>query len=240
MDYSAIEARVVAWLAGEEWALEAFRVGRDIYVETAERMGGMTRFQGKVAVLALGYNGGTGSLAAMGAEGSEQELQMLVDQWRAANPSIVKLWKTMDRVFRTGGTVGSYLTVEKDGSSRRVRLPSGRAISYHNVRVGQSDGIRPGRMQFTDAKGTRVDTYGGRLIENATQAVARDILAEALIRLQEQGVQVVGHVHDEVIIQGVGDTSVRAMKSLMTVPPLWADGLPVAGEGFTCTRYRKG
>ena len=237
VDFSAIEARVVAWLAGEQWVLDAFDQGRDIYVETAERMGGgMTRAHGKIAVLALGYNGGIGSLKAMGAPGDDGTLQEIVNRWRATNPAIVKLWKLMDSRFATGGSVGEFLTVEKDGSDRYIRLPSGRAIGYHRCKR-----TADGRVTFESSQRNKVrsDTYGGRLIENVTQAVARDLLAEALIRLLEHDERVVAHVHDEILVEGADDDSVRRVSEIMCATPGWAEGLPVGGEGFTAYRYRK-
>ena len=210
-DYSAIEARVVAWLASEEWALEAFANGRDIYVETANRMGGgMGRKEGKVAVLALGYNGGVGSLQAMGgaALGDETVLQRIVDQWRAANRNIVRLWG---------------------------RVPSGRAVVYHRVRAS-----RDGRLSFQDPRQRwRTDTYGGRLVENITQAVARDVLGAALVRLDEEGHQVVGHVHDEVIVEAAPGSTVQAVHDVMVRPLDWSEGLPLEAAGYVCNRYRK-
>jgi DNA polymerase len=232
VDYSAIEARVIAWLAGEEWALQAFRDGRDIYVETAERMGGLTRAQGKVAVLALGYNGAIGSLRAMGAEGDDDELLVLVKQWRKANARIVKLWAKLEEAFRNGGQVGDHLRVVAAGKTRYLRLPSGRAITYHGCTFGN-------RIKFRDPKyGTLVDTYGGRLTENATQAVARDILGEALVRLEERGYPVVGHIHDEVLVEG--EYPVDEIVKVMCELPDWAEGLPVDAEGFQSLRYKKG
>lgn len=240
VDYAAIEARVVAWLAGEEWALQAFRDGRDIYVETAERMGGLTRKEGKVAVLALGYNGGVNSLRVMGAEGDDDKLQYLVNQWRGANPAIVGLWHAMDHAFKFGGPVGDRLYVEKDGTDRLLRLPSGRAIVYHDVRLGWVEkwGKRVQQASFADPKpgAPRTSTYGGRLVENVTQAVARDVLAEALVRLDGAGWPVVGHVHDEILVLGKNQPAITRQ---MTVTPKWAAGLPIDGAGFVCARYRK-
>lgn len=268
VDYAAIEARVVAWLANERWALAAFHAGRDIYTETADRMGGMTRSQGKVAVLALGFNGSTGSLRAMGYGGtartgdtpatlrwddgedpsgtvttareeaeneykSDDELLALVRQWRQANPSIVRLWRMMNVGFREGGSVGRYLFVERDRSDRYLRLPSGRVIGYHGCKFDE-------RLSFWDSRrGHRVDTYGGRLVENVTQAVARDVLAEALVRLETAGYAVVGHVHDEVIVEAPA-SDLDAVLKIVTEPPPWAAGLPIDGEAFAAKRYRKG
>lgn len=258
VDYSAIEARVVAWLAGEQWALDAFAKGRDIYVETAERMGlyghGVRaadvspeeykegRSKGKVAVLALGYNGAVGSLRAMGAEDDDNALAELVAQWRSANPNIVRFWKELEVAFRHGGRAGQHIRVEKDGDSRYVWLPSGRPIAYHGYKIRSVK--RPGwdepRQLITFLDPTRrfpyIDTYGGRLTENVTQAVARDLLGYALITLVDNGSHVVGHVHDEVICEkGWIETTER----LMCATPLWAKGLPVTGEGMQCRRYRK-
>lgn len=237
-DYSAIEARVVAWLAGEEWALEAFANGRDIYVETANRMGGgMGRKEGKVAVLALGYNGGVGSLQAMGgsALGDETALQRIVDQWRAANRNIVRLWGRVERAFYYGGQAGEHIRVEASGSDRLVRLPSGHAVVYHQVRAS-----RDGRLSFQDPKQRwRTDTYGGRLVENITQAVARDVLGAALVRLDAEGHQVVGHVHDEVIVEADPGSTVQAVHDVMVRPLDWSAGLPLEAAGYVCNRYRK-
>lgn len=244
-DYSSIEARVIAWLAGEQWALDAFYADREIYVETAERMSTptrkLTRSQGKVAVLALGYNGGINSLRAMGADGSDADLQVLVNQWRAANPAIVEFWRAMGAAFIRGGEVSDLVHVTADGSDRYVWLPSGRAITYHQVKAQWEEttyGPRPS-LSFADPKkpGARVRTYGGRLTENAVQAVARDVLAGALVRLEAAGYRVVGHVHDEIIVEGAPplDEVVR----LMTATPAWGVGLPLDAKGEIVRRYRK-
>lgn len=259
VDYSSIEARVLAWLAGEEWALQAFRDGRDIYVETAERMSTpgneLSRSQGKVAVLALGYNGGVNSLRAMGAEGEDNDLKRLVVHWRRANPNITRLWQQLGDAFGDLGEVGSHLhmTESEDKLGRAVHLwlPSGRAISYHGVKWERYRVVDPhtGRpvskegWRYADPKNPfnhrqRIGTYGGRLAENATQAVARDIMAGALVRLEDAGFHVVAHVHDEIIVEGEHD--VDEIRKIMTEVPDWAYGLPIDGEGFTCDRYRKG
>ena len=242
VDYSAIEARVVAWLADERWALDAFAAGRDIYVETAKRMGGLSRKEGKVATLALGYNGGVNSLRAMGAEGTDDHLQTMVTQWREANENITALWREADEAFWTGGPIGKRVRVEKDGTTRRLRLPSGRAVTYHAVRrvwgLNRWGNESP-QLSFRDPKrgGARVDTYGGRLVENITQAIARDVLTDALVALERAGYSVVGHVHDEVILEGlepIGDVA-----EVMTTASAWAAGLPLDAEGYQCARYRK-
>lgn len=241
VDYAAIEARVVAWLAGEQWALDAFAEGRDIYVETAERMGGLTRKEGKVAVLALGYNGGIKSLRAMGAEGDDDKLQRLVYQWRDANENIVALWADLQSAFRVGGRAGR-LRVERDGRDRYLVLPSGRSIAYRDVRERWATNQwsrRVRQLSFSSPQTypARMDTYGGRLTENVTQAVARDILSEALVRLLQAGHRVVGHIHDEILVEG--ESSVEEVTRLMVQPPTWSTGLPLSAEGFVCPRYRK-
>lgn len=253
VDYAAIEARVIAWLANETWALKAFRDGRDIYVETADRMTAalncepFNRSQGKVAVLALGYNGGVNSLRAMGASGDDDDLKQLVGAWRRANPRIVSLWESMQDAFGVGGKVGPHITVEVDGNTRRVRLPSGRAIEYHDVKREiywvtdpvTEETVRKEGWRFRDPKtGTRAGTYGGRLCENVTQAVARDVLAAALVRLQKAGHRVAGHVHDEALVEG--EHSVDEIRAIMNDSPAWCKGLPIDSAGFTCLRYRKG
>jgi len=242
VDYSAIEARVVAWLSGEEWVLDAFRRGRDIYVETAERMGGMSRRQGKIAVLALGYNGGVESLRAMGADEPEPQLQRIVDQFRNANPKTAGMWREMGEAFRSGGTVGEHLEVLTDGDTRAIQLPSGRALTYRRCKWTWEQnrfGNRSLQASFEDPTkiGLRVRSYGGRLTENSTQAIARDILADALVRLEACGYRPVGHVHDEILVEG--QHPVETIIAIMTETPSWGEGLPLGGAGFTCSRYRK-
>ncbi len=232
-DYNAVEARVLAWLAGEEWALQAFRAGRDLYVETARRMGPQYgRKQGKVAVLALGYQGAINSLRAMGAEGTDKELLAIVKLWRKANACIVRLWYRMEEVFWTGGKAGKFIVVEVHGKDRHVVLPSGRRLIYRDVRLSNE-----GKLSFRDPRGFRQDTYGGRLTENITQAAARDLLAEALIALDSAGIPVVAHVHDEVVAETRDPGNVV---ELMTALPRWAKGLPLDAEAFVTERYRKG
>lgn len=236
-DLSAIEARVLAWLAGEQWVLDAFLANRDLYVETANRMGGgMGRPEGKIAVLALGYQGAVGSIRNMGYGGREgdanyktdAEIKRIVLKWRRTNPNIVKFWERLERAFRTGGTVGK-ITVEVDGSTRRIRLPSGRALHYHKVATGQ-------RLTYQHARGYREDTYGGRLTENVTQAVARDILADILIRLDAAGYPIVSHVHDEADVES---TDLEGIKAIMETGPAWAKGLPLAASAMLAERYTK-
>lgn len=255
-DYSAIEARVLAWLAGEEWVLEAFRAGRDIYIETAARMFHVPyeeakplRKKGKVAVLALGYGGGINALKAMGAEGTDAELEEIKQTYRAANPRIAKFWADMDRAMRNrSGRVGEYITVHpKANGLVTIKLPSGRELFYHKLhfRTVSKFDKEVEALHFLDPKSHRavIPTYGGRLTENVTQAVARDVLAHALVNLDKENVPVVAHVHDEVIAEG--GVTVERMKELMgagvgnPLAPPWSDGLPLAAEGYYCARYRK-
>ncbi len=255
-DYSAIEARVLAWLAGEEWVLEAFRAGRDIYIETAARMFHVPyeeakplRKKGKVAVLALGYGGGINALKAMGAEGTDAELEEIKQTYRAANPRIAKFWADMDRAMRNrSGRVGEYISVHpKANGLVTIKLPSGRELFYHKLhfRTVTKFDKEVDALHFLDPKSHRavIPTYGGRLTENVTQAVARDVLAHALVNLDKEDVPVVAHVHDEVIAEG--GVTVERMKELMgagvgnPLAPPWADGLPLAAEGYYCARYRK-
>lgn len=229
-DYSAIEARVLAWLAGESWVLEAFELGRDLYVETGRRMG-MGRKEGKVAVLALGYQGAVGSMRAMGAEGTDVELQHIVDTWRKANPAIVRFWYALGKAFEGGGPAGR-IKVKVVGRDRWVMLPSGRPIIYHGVkREGRDLVYKDPRLAAGYEK-----TYGGKLTENVTQAVARDLLAGALVRLEQEGLRTVAHIHDEVLVDG-GDLS--TVCGIMATAPDWAAGLPLAAEGDELDRYRK-
>lgn len=272
VDYASIEARVIAWLAGEQWALDAFRAGRDIYVETANRMGGLSRAQGKIAVLALGYNGGVNSLKVMAGAGiyygpdgkprsygsigearedgavefSDDEYQKMVTQWRRSNQKIVGLWGALQNGVSDLGRVGKHLSITRTGNKTQIWLPSGRALTYYNMkweryRVVDAFGntkIKEG-WRFSSPRGAgRIPTYGGKLAENVTQAVARDLLAEALVRLQTRGYVVVGHVHDEALVEGEHDVEVIAR--IMSESPGWAKGLPVDAEGFVCQRYRKG
>lgn len=255
-DFNAIEARVIAWLAGEKWVLDAFESGRDIYVETAERMSTthtkFTRSDGKVAVLALGFGGGVGALKRMGAKGSDGELQRMVDYWRHTNPKIVRFWREMERLWpathpnneQRGDNlrlVGNGVWVNRLGTglvgaswlpnsrSAQLVLPSGRRLTYHDVRV------KPG-LRFRHTRGYVQDTYGGQLTENVVQAIARDLLAEAMVRLDHAGHRIVAHIHDEVVVEGEDQDSVV---KIMREVPSWAEGLPIDASGAVSHRYMK-
>lgn len=250
VDYASIEARVLAWMAGEEWALQAFRDGRDIYLESAKKMSTpgnqLTRFQGKVSVLALGFSGGVNSLRAMGATGDDEELQQLVNVWRRANPRICRMWQRTTDVIAHGGSIGEHIRITRSGTDMALHLPSGRAVHYHDLRWEKYVVVDPRTKarifkegwRYADPKrgSARIGTYGGRIIENAVQAVARDVLAGALVRLEDAGYSVVGHVHDEILTSGYHLADVTR---IMTQVPSWAPGLPLDAEGYEEMRYKK-
>ncbi|EEH66422.1 putative DNA-directed DNA polymerase [Actinomyces urogenitalis DSM 15434] len=258
-DYSAIEARTIAWLAGEQWVLDLFEAGGDIYCETGTRMFRQVvekhsplRQRAKVAVLACGYQGGVGALKTMGGEKlglSEDEMADIVAAWRAANPKIAQLWWDINAaaiaVIKDGGAraVGR-IRLAHDKGALIITLPSGRPLVYPSPRIGEN---RFGGESIThmgvgvNRKWGRIETYGGKLTENIVQATARDILAHAIARLERSGYPVVMHIHDEVVTEvPEGRGSVEELCALMSQAPPWADGLPLAAEGFESTYYRKG
>ena len=237
-DYNAIEARVLAWLASEEWILDVFRTGKKYYEETAARLASVTgrsytRQDGKTASLALGYCGGVGAMRKMGAVGTDEVLLSIVKAWRKASPSIVQFWSRLEQAFISGGPVGRWVTVHADGKDRGIELPSGRVCWYRDCARSST-----GRLSYAPgrAAGPRVDTYGGKLTENVTQAVARDVLGYALTCLDGAGYPIIGHVHDEILVEGEHQTAVEAV---MNTPPDWAPGLPVFSKSELMLRYRK-
>ena len=260
-DFSAIEARVLAWLAGEEWVLDEFRGKGKIYEATASRMFHIPqesivkghpnyeyRQKGKQATLSCGYGGGVGALKAMGAKMPEEEMQPLVDAWRAANPNIVAFWNAMDRAARkvirskTSARVGK-VTLYWQADKMLMRLPSGRNLCYQSPhftmnRFG-SDAIG---YYAPNAAGQLVEqeTFGGKLAENATQAIARDILAHAMLNLDAAGYPIVFHVHDEAVMEmPIGEGSMEDACAVMGQPPDWASDLPLRADGYECAYYRK-
>ncbi len=257
-DFSAIEARVIAWLAGETWVLDTFREGHDIYKATANQMfhlGGVDkvdkamRQRGKVATLALGYQGGTGALQAMGALKmgiKEDELQGLVNAWRKANPNIVKFWRRVEAAAKRALEFGTKVSLRGTGISFYVRdtflmigLPNGRSIAYANATL--EDGrIRYEGKSMTSSTFQKLDTYGGKLVENIVQATARDVLAESMLRLEKLGYKIVAHVHDEVILDvPKGITNIDEINEQMAINPEWTEGLPLAAAGFRSDFYMK-
>nr|DAH67912.1 MAG TPA: DNA polymerase I [Caudoviricetes sp.] len=259
-DYSAIEARVVAWFAGESWVLKAFEDGEDIYVATASKMYHVTgdeaqamRQKGKQATLALGYQGGANALIVMGALRAgipEEELPELVQLWRKANPNIVNLWHTVDKAARmainAGGTkryvlADGKLVISYKGEDNvlQVQLPSGRKLNYFDCKLRDN---KISYLKGVRGDGSRyyADTYGGKLVENLVQATSRDLLLAALMRIEDAGIQTVFHVHDETINLVPVGTDIEEINSLMTSPaPEWADGLPLDSEGAVIKYYRK-
>lgn len=257
-DFSAIEARVIAWLAGEEWVLDTFRTGHDIYKATANQMfnlGGVDkvdksmRQRGKVATLALGYQGGTGALKAMGALKmgiEEDELQGLVNAWRKANPNIVRFWKRVEAAAKRALEFGTKVSLRGTGISFYVQdhflmieLPNGRSIAYTNARLEEGR-IRYEGKSMASSTFQTLDTYGGKLVENIVQATARDVLGESMIRLENLGYKIVAHVHDEVILDvPKGASNIDEINKLMAINPEWTEGLPLAAAGFRSDFYMK-
>lgn len=268
-DYSAIEARVLAWLAGEEWQNELFRSGGDLYCMTASRMFGVPvekngenghlRQKGKVASLACGYGGAVGALKAMGASEmglSDEELSDLVSSWRAANPAITAFWWAVDQAIKTAivretetrldtipGAARQGLRFSFRAGTLMIRLPSGRSLVYPGTRLETSP-ERSGEIityYGTDAakKWTRIESYGPKFVENIVQAVSRDILADAMRRSGREGYRIIAHVHDEVIIEAFPEGSADEVCELMGQGPDWAEGLYLTAEGFESRFYRK-
>ena len=260
-DFSAIEARVLAWLAGEQWRLDAFRDGKDIYCASASQMFGVPvvkhgingelRQKGKVAELACGYGGGAGALISMGALDmglKEDELPDIISSWREANPEIVKFWYAVEKAAietvkdHTDRTVGR-ISFRFSANTLWIVLPSGRSLAYIKPKLMPN---RFGRMALTfeglgaNNKWTRGETYSGKLTENITQATARDLLAETMWRMERAGLDIVGHVHDEVILEvPEGSITVDEVCGIMNKNPAWADGLPLSSAGYTGKYYFK-
>ncbi len=261
-DYSAIEARVIAWLAGETSTLQAFRDGKDLYCETASRMFGVPvekhginaelRQKGKIATLACGYNGSVGALKAMGALRmglAEHELKPIVDAWRAANPNIVRLWADVEQAALDAITTRQAVRLRNlrftaESGILFITLPSGRRLAYVKPQLGENrwggtsitySGVTTGR------KWGRLETYGGKLVENIVQAVARDLLVHAMTLVAQAGHKIVMHVHDEIVIDEPEDSgfTIADACQLMTTPPDWAAGLPLDADGYECDYYRK-
>ncbi len=257
-DFSAIEARVLAWLAGEKWRMQVFEEGKDIYCSSASQMFGVPvekhgvnghlRQKGKIAELALGYGGSVGALKAMGALDmglNEDELQPLVDAWRSSNPMVTTLWWDVDRAVkqcvhehvsvRTHNIVFTY----KSGFLI-IKLPSKRCLYYVKPRVEEN---KYGGESVTyegvgsTKKWERLESYGPKFVENITQAIARDILLYAMQTLKEY--RIVAHVHDEAIIETDKNVSVQSVCELMGRTPPWAEGLVLRADGYECEFYKK-
>ena len=259
-DFSAIEARVIAWIAGEQWRQEVFAQGGDIYCASASQMfhvpvvkhgvNGHLRQKGKIAELALGYGGSVGALKAMGALNyglTEEELKPLVDAWRQSNPRIVKFWWDVDRAATT--CVRDRVPAETHGirflyqsGMMFIVLPSGRRLVYVKPKMGVN---RYGSESVTyegvgeQKKWLRLESYGPKFVENIVQATARDILVEAMRRLEAAGYQIVMHVHDEAVIEAPVDTSLDDICAIMGQTPAWAEGLLLRADGYVCDFYQK-
>lgn len=251
-DFSAIEARVLSWLAQEQWRMDVFANNGDIYCETASHMfhctvvkhgeNGELRQKGKQAELACGYGGSVGALKAMGALDpgmKEDELQTLVDSWRQANPKIVRFWWDVDRAIRESI---SYQIITKVGclsfigrkNLLQVILPSGRSLFYVQP-------VLSGSISYigvtANKKWDRIDSYGPKFVENITQAISRDILCFAMKNLEDQ--RIVAHVHDELIIECPREMPVSSITSIMSLTPPWAPGLILRADGYSCPYYQK-
>ena len=257
-DFSAIEARVLAWLAGESWVLDTFRQGGDIYCATASQMfhkpvekhglNSELRQKGKIAVLALGYGGAVAALDAMGGKRqgmTEQEEQDTVRKWRDANPNIVRFWTLVEKaatecdITKSTTHVGP-LTFQMHDKTMTIQLPSGRLISYPDIgpstnRFGSSSLRYHGLNQQTN-KWCWIETYGGKLTENIVQATARDCLAHAMTLIDKASIPVVFHVHDEVVCEVPSEDYLNRIKWCFDHGPDWAPDLPLNGAGY-CTPY---
>lgn len=288
-DYSAIEARVIAYLAGEQWRMDVFANGGDIYCSSASQMfkvpvvkhgiNGHLRQKGKIAELACGYGGGIGALKNFGADKmglSEEEMQTIVDQWRAASPNIPRLWRAVEEKAKMalahpgskyqvsqkvydparareneramGAEAGSYsdffnggvvCTYKRDRDGLRCRLPSGRILTYWGADLDEDGSIIFMGQNQTTRQWEKTSTWGGKLVENIVQAYARDCLATAMVRLEQEGWHIVFHVHDEVIVEAPEDRSWEAVAEVMGRPIPWAPGLILRGDGYNTKFYMK-
>lgn len=258
LDFSAIEARVIAWLAGEKWRTEVFKNGGDIYCASASQMfkvpvekhgiNGHLRQKGKIAELALGYGGSVGALKTMGALEmglQEDELKPLVDSWRAANPRIVQLWWDVDNAVKKA--VKERSRTETHGIKfiyqsgfLFIELPSKRRLAYVKPRIGENifGGESVTYMGIgMNKKWERLESYGPKFVENIVQAISRDILCYAMKTLSY--CSIVGHVHDELIIECSKDVSLNSVCEQMSRTPPWAKGLLLRADGYECAFYKK-
>lgn len=266
-DFSAIECRVIAWLAGEQWVLDVFRKGGDIYCAAASQMFGKPvekhgrnaelRQKGKIATLALGYGGGVSALEAMGGDRlglSESEEKQIVALWRKSNPRIVKMWAVIEKAattaIKTGQNVTVYrnIVIGKRWGMLTITLPSGRTICYPRAEVGieYNDGWRGDHeiieyegLNQTTKKWGKVRTYGGKLTENIVQAIARDILGVVILRARAKSLNVVFHIHDEIVVEATPDQTLENVEELFSAPIDWCKDLPLKGAGYTTPYYLK-
>ena len=260
VDYAAIEARVIAYLAGEKWRMDVFAQGGDIYCSSASQMfkvpvekhgvNGHLRQKGKIAELACGYGGGVGALKAFGADKmglTEEEMQDIVTQWRQASPTIPRFWRNTENAAKRalehpGRTVSlPHCDVKywKDADALRCQLPSGRVLSYWGARLDKDGSICFMGQNQTTRKWEKTQTWGGKLVENIVQAVARDCLAVALLRLDQAGYDICFHVHDEVVIEAPKGSRWEDAADIMGLPIDWAPGLLLRGDGYETKFYMK-
>lgn len=258
-DYSAIEARVIAYLAGEKWRQEVFANGGDIYCSSASAMfkvpvvkhgiNGHLRQKGKIAELACGYGGGVGALKAFGADKmglTEDEMQQIVTQWRAASPTIPRFWRDVEsaakRALNNPGrtaTVPCGVKYRMDDDALRCLLPSGRVLSYWGAWLDSDGSICFMGQNQTTRQWEKTETWGGKLVENIVQAYARDCLAVAMVRLEAEGWHICFHVHDEVIVEAPEGSRWEDVAEVMGRPIDWAPGLILRGDGYETKFYMK-
>ena len=260
-DFSAIEARVIAYLADEKWRIEVFETHGKIYEASASQMfkvplesinkSSPLRQKGKIAELALGYGGSVGALKQMGATKmglEEEELQGLVDSWRLANPNITRFWKTVKKsainaVKGIASIIDKGIKFKREDGILFITLPSGRRLAYVKPRIVLnrfgSESIAYNGVNGTTKVWEEIETYGGKLVENIVQAVARDCLAESIKRLHKRGYRIIFHVHDEVILETNKDVLVEDIENIMAEPIEWAEGLNLSASGFETMFYKK-
>ena len=257
-DFSAIEARVIAWVASEDWVLDVFRKGGDIYCATASQMFGVPvekhgrnaelRQKGKISVLALGYGGGVNALVAMGGDKmglTEYEMNDIVQKWRKANPRIVRLWKHCEQAARYVIDTRESTVIEKNikfeykWGGMCVTLPSERQLFYPRMHINGNDRLEFEGMNQEKKTWGRIETYSGRITENLVQAIARDCLVETMLRLDAAGYKIVFHIHDETVIEATPDQKLEDIAAIFGEEISWAKGLPLKGAGYTTPYYLK-
>ena len=261
-DFSSIEARVIAWLAGEKWIIDAFNADKDLYIATASQMfkvplesikkGSPLRQKGKIAVLACGYGGSVGALTAMDKNKSipEEDLPGLVKSWRAANTNITKFWWECDKAAKKAITEKTTVSLQYgikfiySPGVLFIQLPSRRRLAYLRPAIGKGKFDNPvityEGMEQTSKQWVTLDTYGPKLVENIVQAVARDCLGEAMIKVDAAGYKIAFHVHDEIVMdvpKGLG--SINEVNAIFGEPIAWAPGLLLKAEGYSCEFYQK-
>lgn len=265
-DFSAIECRVIAWLAGENWILDVFKAGGDIYCATASKMFNKTvekhgqnaelRQKGKIATLALGYGGGVSALEVMGGARlglTEDEEKDTVNKWREANPHIVRLWAIVEKAAYTAIKTGKDVQINrgiivgKRLGMLTITLPSKRTICYPRVGIGEENDRWRGTREVIEYEGLNqttkkwefIRTYGGKLVENIVQAIARDILGIVILRARKCNLDIVFHIHDEIIVEAKSDQMLQSVEALFSEPIAWCQDLPLKGAGYSTPYYLK-